>query len=463
MNAWKQLSLACLSVLVLGLAPAGVALAQVKVTAATPSTAYRGTTALDVTVSGSGFDRSARVQYLVSGTTNPGGITVRQVRFNSSSELITTIDVADTADLASFDIVVTLDSGRKGKGTTLFSVKSRPNDSPPPPTYPPARFWHALASNGGETTATSRLYMFGGQGGAAASWADFGDLWVYANAGSTAATWTYVPPGTSAPGPRHHVGWSCGGGYCVTSNGVMVSMLKETWVYAESSGSWSQVSCSRRVLCPSARMHPTMAYDPLHGTHILFGGSDGSTAYDDTFTFSPVKMAWVSNGSGGVSPRSRAAAAFVPPMGRIVMFGGQQEGVRALNDMYSWNGSAWSPVQQVVDATLAAVPSLHSHSMAWDPAGNRMIVTAGLVDTNDTPNTATFHVTFANAGGVWTARWSLASGIGCQAAAGSEPDAVIHSQARMAFDASAGVQVFFGGAENLVGGATAYGNTVECR
>ena len=132
MSNWKRIAACCGSMLLLGLAPAGAALAQVKVTAANPSSAYQDTIALDVVVSGSGFDPSAKVQYLVTGTTNPGGITVRNVRFNSSKELVTTIDVAATADLASFDIVVTLRSRRKGKGTTLFTVKQKPNDTPQP-------------------------------------------------------------------------------------------------------------------------------------------------------------------------------------------------------------------------------------------------------------------------------------------------------------------------------------------
>lgn len=100
MNTWKRITLACLSLLVVGLAPIGAAFAQVKVTAANPSSAYQGTIALDVVVSGSGFDPSAKVQYFVTGTTNPGGITVKKVTFHSSTELVTTIDVAETADLA---------------------------------------------------------------------------------------------------------------------------------------------------------------------------------------------------------------------------------------------------------------------------------------------------------------------------------------------------------------------------
>jgi len=466
MNAWKKLACAFLTLLVLGLAPLGSASAQVKVTSATPASAYQGTLALDVVVGGSGFDPSAKVAYFVSGTTNPGGITVRKIAYRNSKELVTTIDVAATADLSSFDIVVTLSSGRKGKGTTLFSVQAKARDPAPAPTYPAGRFWHAFASNGGTTAATSRLYMFAGSGGAQLDWVDLGDLWVYTNAGGTAAKWTYVQPGSEAPGPRVHVGWSCGGGRCVTSNGRKGGiLLYETWVFTETTGTWTQVTCSRRSPCPSARIFPTMAYNPLDDTHVLFGGSDGRTPTNDTHVFSPARMKWTNHGSGSVpSPRSWSAAVFVPPMGRIVLIGGYQDNVRALNDMYAWNGSAWSPIQQTFDSTLTAVPALLAHSAAWDPAGGRVIVTSGILDMDNTPNRDTFYVTFSNQGGSWRANWTRASGIGCQAAVTSPPDPEVHPETRMAFDATSGVQVFFGGVENLPGvGAWAYDNTVECR
>jgi len=472
MKAYKKIGLAFVALLVMGIAPTGAAFAQIKVTAATPSSTEQGTIALDVVVNGSGFDKTAMVDYFVTGTTNPGGITVRKVVFHSSKELVTTIDVADTADLASFDIQVRLQNGRKGKGTTLFSVKPKPNSPPnsePPPTYPTGRYWHTFTSNGGETAATSRLYMYGGDGGPETNWQSVTDnLWAYSNAGSTGATWTFIPQGTSGPGSRKHHGWSCGGGWCVLAGGYHVATLEgDTWVFNESARTWSQVSCtSRRAVCPSARMGPAMAYNPANGTHILFGGSGSwPTVFNDTFTFAPDTMKWVKNSSGSAAtPRRSAVATFVPVLGQIVMFGGQEESVRALSDMYAWDGKNWSPIQQLTDGTLTAVPTLHSHSMAWDPIRQRLIVTGGYVDVNDTPNPATFFVAFARTGGNWQATWTRASGIGCQAAAGSAPDAVVHPDAKMAFDVSSGTQVFFGGGENVDGvGAVAYGNTVECK
>lgn len=100
----------------------------VQVTSAVPSTAPQGTVALDVEISGSGFDSTAAVQFLVTGTTNQGGITVRKVSVRGAKKLIATIDVADTAIVDNFDIEVTLSSGRKGKGTTLFAVQAKTAD-----------------------------------------------------------------------------------------------------------------------------------------------------------------------------------------------------------------------------------------------------------------------------------------------------------------------------------------------
>lgn len=97
----------------------------IQVTAADPSSAPQGTISLDVAVSGNGFDSSAAVTFFVTGTTNPGGVTVKNVRFIGSKKLIATIDVADAAAVAQFDIEVRLSGGRKGKGTTLFAVQAK--------------------------------------------------------------------------------------------------------------------------------------------------------------------------------------------------------------------------------------------------------------------------------------------------------------------------------------------------
>ncbi len=120
----------CVLTSVLVLAFAGLmvpvpAIAQgIEVTSAYPSAAPQATFNLDVSIKGSGFKRGAQARFFVTGTTNPGGITVNATRFKSSTEIIANIDVAENAVIDKFDIEV-MSGGRTGKGTELFSVKEK--------------------------------------------------------------------------------------------------------------------------------------------------------------------------------------------------------------------------------------------------------------------------------------------------------------------------------------------------
>jgi hypothetical protein len=453
MNAWKRITLTCLSLLVLGLAPFGAAFAQVRVTAAVPASAYQGTISLDVIVSGSGFDKTAKAQYLVSGTTNPGGITVRNVVFHNSKELITTIDVADTAVLANFDIQVTLADGRKGKGTTLFSVNAKPHDPPPLPTYPADRAWHAFTSNGGTDVTASRLYMYGGSDSTPKVVP--ADLWYY---GAYADKWTLVTPSSTAkPGNRAWEGLSCGAGACVMTggnNGASLFNGGETWVYNEATNAWIQAAC-RRSLCPSPRQMITMAFDPDRGNHLLFGGKGSQPpGLNDTWTFDTATLKWtVRQPTLKPSERNRAAAAHVPGVG-VVMHGGQDYYGRApLCDLFVWNGTNWRSIQFELNQPY---PCLHTHSMAWD--GQSLIVTGGYVDTSDTPNPTSWRFTFA--ADARSGVWSQASSGVCLPILGA--DATIHPGAKMAYDVPTATRVWFGGEANGTSGVIRYGNTVEC-
>jgi hypothetical protein len=143
MRLQQQRILAILALAVLALTPMGAAWAQVKVTAADPASTTQGTVSLYVTVSGSGFNSTAKARFLVAGTTDTGGVTVTNVVVHGSNKLVATIDVADTAAVAKFDIEVTLSSGRKGKGTTLFSVQAKTNDpcTRPGLDFPAFTYW----------------------------------------------------------------------------------------------------------------------------------------------------------------------------------------------------------------------------------------------------------------------------------------------------------------------------------
>ena len=98
---------------------------QVQVTAADPPAAAQGTINLNVKVTGKGFKNGAKAKWFVTGTTNPGGVTVNSTTFVSSGELTANITVDDAATIANFDIAVTNSDGRGGKGTELFAVTAK--------------------------------------------------------------------------------------------------------------------------------------------------------------------------------------------------------------------------------------------------------------------------------------------------------------------------------------------------
>jgi hypothetical protein len=100
------------------------AAAQIQVASTSPSSAPQGTSNLDVTINGNGFKRGDLAQWFVSGTTNPGGVTVNSTRFKSSSQLIANITVASDATISGFDVLV-YSGTRTGKGTDLFAVTQK--------------------------------------------------------------------------------------------------------------------------------------------------------------------------------------------------------------------------------------------------------------------------------------------------------------------------------------------------
>jgi uncharacterized delta-60 repeat protein len=111
---------------------------QVQVTAADPASTAQGTINLNVKVTGKGFKNGAKAKWFVTGTTDPGGVTVNSTTFVSSGELTANITVADTAVIANFDIQVLNSDGRGGKGTELFAVSAKGASGSVCPSLSPA-------------------------------------------------------------------------------------------------------------------------------------------------------------------------------------------------------------------------------------------------------------------------------------------------------------------------------------
>jgi hypothetical protein len=101
---------------------------DVQVNSAYPSSAEQGTVELDVEITGDGFNNTAVVEFFPTGTSASGDIKVKKVKVRGRKKLIATIDVDSEAVVGDFDIEISLSSGRRGRGTTLFSVKKKSTD-----------------------------------------------------------------------------------------------------------------------------------------------------------------------------------------------------------------------------------------------------------------------------------------------------------------------------------------------
>lgn len=118
---------ACMFVLALGLM-ARPAAAQITIASATPNTAAQGATNLNVTIGGNGFGKSSKAKWQVTGTTNPGGVTVNSTTFIDSNTLVANISVSSTAVVSGYDIVVTF-AGRTGVGSDMFTITANTSNS----------------------------------------------------------------------------------------------------------------------------------------------------------------------------------------------------------------------------------------------------------------------------------------------------------------------------------------------
>ncbi len=82
-----------------------------------------------------------------------------------------------------------------------------------------------------------------------------------------------------------------------------------------------------------------MAYDPVRGRVVLFGGVIGATPLGDTWEWDGSRWRQV-NPTSAPSPRLRHAMAFDPVQNKVLLFGGGPTSM-PLAETWSWDGTSW--------------------------------------------------------------------------------------------------------------------------
>jgi hypothetical protein len=110
--------------------------------------------------------------------------------------------------------------------------------------------------------------------------------------------------------------------------------------------SWDGITWTKQrpSTAPARRQDMGLADDRSAGEVVLFGGVQdflGGTVFGDTWTWDGTT--WTEH-RPDLRPRKRddMAMAYLPAVGKVVLFGGTEYGLAWYKDTWFWDGSAWS-------------------------------------------------------------------------------------------------------------------------
>jgi hypothetical protein len=264
---------------------------------------------------------------------------------------------------------------------------------------------------------TNQVVLFGGQ----SSSGNLNDTWTW-----NGTTWINMSPAASPPARSSAtMAYDPSSGQVVLFGGAGNSgLLGDTWTW--NGTTWTQQT---PAMSPPARDTAMMAYDPSSGLVVLFGGQGdgGLDSLGDTWAWNGTT--WTQQ-TPAMSPPSRAVAAMTydANSGQMLLFGGNGNGVDLsfFNDTWMWNGTTWTQLSPATSPPLTA-----QAMMAYDANSGQIVLFGGVNDEglNVLGDTWTWN------GTTWTQQTPVTS-----------PEA--RFSAAMAYDASSGQVVLFGGGSN---------------
>jgi N-acetylneuraminic acid mutarotase len=202
------------------------------------------------------------------------------------------------------------------------------SDLKPAGAVPDPRIGHSMVYD----PVAKKVTLFGGSSHGGRN----GDIWAY---DSAANTWTKVSPTGDAPFARYGcpLVYDSGLGKVLLvggSDGHFVTM-HETWAYDSAANAWTKLSPKGNV--PPGRAYFAMAYDSDTRQTVLFGGQ-GVAALDDTWLYDSAANAWtkVDPASDAPSARMYPAMVYATKAGTMILFGGL-DGKTVFNDTWSYD------------------------------------------------------------------------------------------------------------------------------
>jgi hypothetical protein len=180
------------------------------------------------------------------------------------------------------------------------------------------------------------VVLFGGDNESVSGAYD--DTWTYAG-----GVWTELNPAATPPG--RYVGgmtWDAADGYILMFGGhdyPSGTTLNDTWTFIH--GVWTELY---PTVTPAARWRFVMSYDPADGYVLLFGGTDstGATYYADTWEYLAGNWTDLTKKvTGAPAATYRAEMAYDPIGGYLVMFGGCTQVTCPDQSTYTYHNLTW--------------------------------------------------------------------------------------------------------------------------
>jgi hypothetical protein len=233
----------------------------------------------------------------------------------------------------------------------------------PPGDRPPERFGHSATWVPG-----LGLVIFGGQAGATF----FADLWAF---DPDARTWTALPGDGRPPEPRYGTCAALGpDGRLWISHGFTGSgRFDDTRAWHPSEGRWARVAREGDV--PVERCLHACLWS-LDGRLLLLGGqTNGVASLGDLWALDPIADAWTRLPDPPPGPRRLVALGTDGP-GAAWLFGGSDERDRPLADLWQWDlGTlAWT---RIVAEGESGPGARSSAAIVADAARGRLLLFGG--------------------------------------------------------------------------------------
>jgi hypothetical protein len=195
-------------------------------------------------------------------------------------------------------------------------------------------------------------YLFGGRDGQTV----FDDLWRFDLATDT---WSRIRTGRG-PSARfgHSAAWLEGIGLVVFGGQRGTRFLDDLWVHVPATERWRQLP--RRGQAPAARYGSCAVVD-TEGRFVISHGFTSNGRFDDTRAYDVGQERWVTVAPDGRRPGERCLhECFLDAAGRLILYGGQDDGSRALGDLWRLDDERWARL----DDPAPAARRLHAAATA---------------------------------------------------------------------------------------------------